>query len=78
MKKDNKFLFSKTIINLDLLRIDSINRLFRYINTDDVDLDKVKILIKRANVDLRPSGKQLFIRRQTHKDDKNRICITKR
>lgn len=78
MKKDNKFLFSKTIINLDLLRRDSINRLFRYINTDDVDLDKVKILIKRANIDLRPNGKQLFIRRPTDKDDNNRICITRR
>lgn len=78
MKKDNKFLFSKTIINLDLLRRDSINRLFKYINTDDVELDKVKILIKRANVDLRPNGKQLFIRKPTDKDDNNRICITRR
>jgi hypothetical protein len=78
MKKDNKFLFSKTIINLDLLRRDSINRLFKYINTNDVELDKVKILIKRANIDLRPNGKQLFIRRPTDKDDNNRICITRR
>ena len=77
MKKD-KFVLSKTVIDLDLLKRNSIKRLHQYINTNDVELNKVKILIKKANIDLRPNGKQLFIRRPSDKDDNNRICITKR
>jgi len=77
MKKD-KFVLSKTVIDLDLLKRNSIKRLHQYINTNDVELNKVKILIKRANIDLRPNGKQLFIRKSTDKEDENRICITRR
>ncbi len=75
---NNKFVFSSTIVDLDLLKRNSVKRLYQYINTNDIELDKVKILIKRANIDLRPIGKQFFIRKSSNKDDKNRICITTR
>jgi len=88
MEKDNKsdsimtgkFMFSKTIIDLDLVKHRSVDELLNYINNEDVELDKVKIFIKKANRELRIDGRQLFIRKSSgrDKDVENRICITKR
>ena len=73
-------MFSKTVIDLDLFRHHSVNELFNYINNKDVELDKVKILIKNANRELRIDGRQLFIRKSSGRDKEveNRICITRR
>ncbi len=77
---NNNFMFSKSVIDLDLSRYNSINELINYINNKDVDLNKIKIIIKKANRELRISGRQLFIRKASKKDKeaKNRICITRR
>lgn len=75
---NNKFVFSSTIIDLNLLKKNSVKRLYQYINTNDIELDKVKMLIKKANIDLRTSGRQLFIRRSIDEDIENKICITRR
>lgn len=73
-------MFSKTIIDLDLFRHHSIKELSNYINNKDVELDKIKILIKKANRELRIDGRQLFVRKSSGRDKKveNRICITRR
>ena len=75
-----RYMFSKTVIDLDLFRHHSVNELFNYINNKDVELDKVKILIKNANRELRIDGRQLFIRKSSGRDKEveNRICITRR
>jgi len=88
MEKDNKqdlaniskFMFSKTVINLDLFEHDSVKELFNYINNKDVELDKVKILIKKVNRELRMDNRRLFVRKTSGRDKKaeNRICITRR
>ncbi len=56
--KVSKFMFSKGVIDLDL---------FRHHNVDnkDVELDKVKIFIRKANRELRIDGRQLFIRKSS-------------
>ena len=73
-------MFSKTVIDLDLFKHHSVKELFNYINNKDVELDKVKILIKRANRELRIGGMQLFIRKSSGRDKEveNLICITRR
>lgn len=75
-----RYMFSKTIIDLDLFKRHSVNELSNYINNKDVELDKVKILIKKANRELRIYGRQLFIRKSSgmDKEVENRICITRR
>lgn len=88
MKKDDKpdleniskFMFSKTIIDLDLLKRNSIKELLNYINDKDAELNKVKVLIKKANIELRIYSRQLFIRKALSQDKgaENRICITRR
>lgn len=77
----NKFMFSKSVIDLDLSKYNSsINELYNYINNKDVELNKVKIIVKKANRELKIYGRQLFIRKASSRDKeaKNRICITKR
>lgn len=76
-------IFSKKIIDLDLLfKHDGVKELSNYINNEDVELDKVKILIKKANRELRIGGMQLYIRKISNrgmdKEIENRICITRR
>lgn len=88
MKKDDKpdsanvskFMFSKTLIDLDLFKHNSVKELLNYINNKDVELDKVKVLITKANRELRIDGRQLFIRKSSGRDKEaeNRICITRR
>lgn len=75
-----KFVFSKTIIDLDLLKRSSVEELFNYVNSKDVELTKLKLLIKKANRELRIDSRQLFIKKAsvTDKEAENRICITKR
>lgn len=65
---------------LELSRYDSVKKLLNYINNKDVELDNVRILIKKANRELRIYGKQLYIRKSSVRDREaeNRICITKR
>lgn len=74
----SKFVFSKTVIDLDLLKHNSVKDLFDYINNEDVELDKVKVLIKKANMKLRMDNRQLFIRKSSDKEVENRICVTRR
>lgn len=78
--KVSKFMFSKGIIDSDLFKHHSVNELFNYVSSKDVELDKVKILIRKANRELRVDGRQLFIRRSSGRDKEteNRICITRR
>lgn len=73
-------MFSKTVIDLNLFKHDGIKELFNYIDNKDVDLDIVKILIKKANRELRIGGMQLFIRKSSgrYKEVENLICITRR
>jgi hypothetical protein len=74
----NKFIFSKSIINSDLLRYGDVKELLDYINNNNVELKEVKFLISKANVKLRMNDKKLFIRKSTDKDFANRICMTTR
>ena len=78
--KVSKFMFSRGVINSDLFKHHGVNELLNYIDSKDVELDKVKILIRKANRELRIDGKQLFIRKSPSRDKEaeNRICITKR
>lgn len=78
--KVSKFMFSKKVIDLYLFKHHGIKELLNYMNNKDVELDKVKILIRKANRELRIDGRQLFIRRSPGRDKEveNRICITRR
>lgn len=75
-----KFVFSKKVTDLDLFRHNSIKELFNYINGKDVELVKVKILIKKANREMRIGNNniRLFIRKATNlgKENNKRICVT--
>jgi hypothetical protein len=76
----SKFVFSKTVTDLDLFKHDSVKELLNYVNSKDVELVKVKILIKKANRELGVgnSNIRLFIRKASSldKEDKKRICVT--
>mgnify|MGYP003394654646 CR=1 FL=1 len=73
-------MFSKTVVDLDLCKHHGVEELFNYINNKDAEIDKVKILMKKANRELRIDGRQLFIRKSSGRDKEveNRICITRR
>lgn len=79
-EKVSKFMFSKRVIDLYLFDHHGVNELLNYINNKDAELDKVKVLIRKANRELRIDGRQLFIRRSSGRDKEteNRICITRR
>jgi len=65
----------------DLFRYDSVKKLADYVDDKDAEIEKVKILIRKANRDLkRLRDKQLYIRKASSrdKDAENRICITSR
>ncbi len=72
-------LFSRELMNLDsdLLRYDGVEELFNYINNKDVEIEKVKALVTRANRELRPRCKQLYVRKASgrYKDVEHRICV---
>lgn len=72
-------LFSRELMNLDsdLLRYNGVKELFNYINNKDVEIEKVKALVTRANRELRPRCKRLYVRK-VHSHDKeaeHRICV---
>lgn len=77
---NSKFVFSKKVTDLDLFKYDSIKELLNYINSKDVELVKVKILIKKANRELSVgnSNIRLFIRKAYNlgAENKKRICVT--
>jgi hypothetical protein len=72
-----RFMFSKTIINLDMFEHNSIRELFDYVDNKDVELKEVKFLIRKANMKLKTNGKQLFIKRSSDKEVGNIICVTR-
>lgn len=74
----NKFIFSKTFFDLKLFEHKSIKELFNYINNEDIEITKVKFLIRKANIKLRTNGKQLFIRKPSDGEVENIICVTSR
>lgn len=81
--EDGKFnvLFRREMMSSDsdLLKYDSVKELLNYVNNKDAEIEKVKVLITRANRKLRPLGKQLYVRK-AHSSDReaeNRICMTR-
>jgi hypothetical protein len=73
-----RFIFSKTIMDLDLFKNDSVKELFDYINNKDAELKEVKFLVRQANKKLKIFDRQLFIRKSSDKEVENRICVTRR
>jgi hypothetical protein len=75
-----KFVFSKKVTDLDLFKYDSVKELFNCINDKDIELVKVKMLIKKANKEMRIGNNniRLFIRKAKNlgAEDKKRICVT--
>ena len=81
--EDGKFniVFRKGMIQeSELLRYDSIKELINYVNDKDADIERAKVLITKANRELRMTGKQLYVRKASSKDKEaeHRICMTKR
>ena len=64
----------------DLLRYGSIKELLNYISNKDANIEKVKVLVTKANRELRITGKQLYVRKASSKDKEaeHRICMTTR
>lgn len=81
-KNTNKFVFSKKVTDLDLFKYNSVKELFNYINSKDVEIVKVKILIKKANREMKVGNNniRLFIRKAYNlgEEDKKRICVSTR
>ena len=73
----SKFMFSRSIVDTDLLTYSSLKDILDYISGKDVVSDNVKVLIKRANKELRKGNKRLFVRRANDRDKKaeNRIYM---
>lgn len=76
----NRFIFSKTLADSDLFKRNGIKELLNYINEKYAELDNVKILVRKANRELRIDSRQLFIRKASsrNKEAVNLICITRR
>lgn len=75
-------LFRKGMIDSDpgLLKYNYIKELVEYVYNKDANIERVKILIAKANRELRFRGKKLYVRK-SHSHDKeaeNRICMTSR
>lgn len=81
-KNTNKFVFSKKVTDLDLFKYNSVKELFNYINSKDVEIVKVKILIKKANREMRVGNNniRLFIRKAYNLGEasEKRICVSTR
>lgn len=75
-------LFSRELMNSysDLLMYDSIKELSNYINNKDAEIEKVKALVTRANRELRPRCRQLYVRKASnrYKEAEHRICVSTR
>lgn len=88
MERDNKpsqtnvgkFVFSKKVADLDLFKYDSVEELLSYIASKDIELNMVKLFIKKANREMRVgnNNKRLFIRKTYNldKEIETRICVT--
>jgi hypothetical protein len=81
--KDGKFnvMFRKGMIDNELLKYNSVKELVEYVDNKDADIEKVKILIRRVNRDLKKlPGKKLYVRKARSHDKyaENRICMTSR
>lgn len=61
----------------DLLMYDSIKELSNYINNKDAEIEKVKALVTKANRELRPRCRQLYVRKASSRDKEaeHRICV---
>lgn len=60
-----------------LLRYNSVKELVEYVCNKDANIERVKILITKANRELRLICKQLYVRK-SHRHDRhaeNRICM---
>jgi hypothetical protein len=75
-----KFAFSKKVTDLDLFKYSSVKDLFNYVNGQDVELNTVKLFIKKANREMRigNNNRRLFIRKISGLDEEanSRICVT--
>ena len=86
LAEDGKFnvLFRKGMIDSDpgLLRYNSVKELVEYAYNKDANIERVKILITKANRELRSRyrNKQLYIRKSNSRDKEveNRICMISR
>lgn len=83
LAEDGKFsvMFRKGMIDPDLLKYNSVKELVEYVDNKDAKIEKVKILIRKANRELRRlRGKQLYVRKASSRDKEaeNRICMTSR
>ena len=72
-------LFSRELMSLDsdLLRYDGVKELSNYINNKDIDIEKVRALVTKANRELKPLCKQLYIRKASgrYKGVEHRVCV---
>ena len=80
LTNDSKFVFSKKVIKLDLFKHGCVKELLNYINSKDVELVKVEVLIKKANRELKIGNNniKLFLRNASSLDaeEKKWICVT--
>lgn len=76
----DRFIFSKPLADSDLSKHNGIKKLLNYINEKDAELNKVKVLVKKANRELRTDSRHLFIRKASgrNKEAASRICISSR
>lgn len=74
----SRFIFSKSVMDLDLFDNNDVKELFNYIDNKDVELKEVKFRIWKANIKLRANGRKLFVRKSSNKEIENRICVTRR
>lgn len=83
LAEDGRFnvLFRKGMIDSDpeLLRYNSVKELVEYVYDKNANIERVKLLITKANRELRLRyrGKQLYVRKSNSRDKEaeNRICI---
>lgn len=73
-------MFSKKVADFDLFKYESVKDLLNYVNGQDVELNKVKLFIRRANQEMRVgnNNKRLFMRKAFNLGEETniRICVT--
>ena len=76
----NRFMFSKTLADSDLFKHNGIKELLNYISEKDAELNRVKVLIKKVNRELRTDSRHLFIRKASsrNKEAISLICVSTR
>ena len=84
LAEDGKFnvLFRKKLIDSNpyLVQYNSVKELINYISNKNAELEQVKIIIRKANRELKIRFVQLYVRKASShdKDAENRICLTRR